>query len=210
MNASAEDMYLPGALQKLDDAIQGLTAPQTRVHRTDTTSQIVTKPSVYSEMLESVQGAQGSALGGVARSMPPVWVDGVDWINKVDKAVRDWWPAQADTIGRLEQMVAAAWRPQDTEFLQHTADTIMKWTADAEALLDGGWATFSLTAPCPTCGEQWVYRKDALGENVRTPALTVTSAGCSCLACAHHWGVEYFGHLAKVIGAVGDVVTDDR
>ncbi|MFC9768638.1 hypothetical protein [Rhodococcus jostii] len=204
MNADAEGTYLPGALQNLDDAIQGLTAPHTRLHRAGSASQIITKPSVYAEMIESVQGAQGSALGGVARSMPPIWVDGVDWISKVDNAVKEWWPARTDTLGRLEQMVAAAWRPQDTEFIDHAATSIMKWTREAETLLNGGREQFS------TCGERWVYRKDTLGENVRTPALTVTSMGCSCRACAHHWGVEYFDHLARVIGAVGDVVTDER
>ena len=76
---------------------------------------------------------------------------------------------------------------------------INHWVSAAESLLDGGRDHFTLNAACPACAEHWVYRKDALGENVRVPALNVSNMGCSCQACGHHWGFEYFTHLAKVI-----------
>lgn len=212
MNANPEATYLPGALQELDDAIHRMTAPHTRVHRTDTTSKIISKPSLYAEMLASVQGAQGSALGGVARSMPPVWLDGVDWIKKVDSSVKEWWPSKGNTVSRLEELVKAGWRPQDTEQVQHMADSLTRWALEAESLLDGGRDSFALSAPCPACGESWVYKRDALGENVRVATLTVTGLGCNCLSCGHHWGMEYFTHLAAVIDCapLEGVVSDDQ
>lgn len=194
-----QDEYLPSALRNLDDAISSLTAPKVRTHKTEGISRIITKPSIYAEMLDNIQGQQGTSFGGVARSMPPLWVDGVDWINKVDSTVQEWWPSTGDTLSRLEAFHKASWRPQDSNFLDGASEMINDWVTAAESLLDGGRDHFTLNAPCPTCGEAWVYRKDALGENVRAPALNVSNMGCNCLACGHHWGFEYFTHLAKVI-----------
>ena len=205
--------YLPAALRHLDDAISALTAPKARAHNAAGRSRIITKPSIYAEMLENLQGQQGTSFGGVARSMPPLWVDGVDWINKVDSTVHQWWPEQGDTLSRLEAFNRASWRPQDTNFLDGAASMINNWVSAAESLLDGGRDHFTLNAACPACAEHWVYRKDALGENVRVPALNVSNMGCSCQACGHHWGFEYFTHLAKVIdcapleGVIGDEST---
>ncbi|QXW04025.1 DUF7341 domain-containing protein [Rhodococcus globerulus] len=191
--------YLPLALRHLDDAISALTAPKVRTHKAAGRTRVITKPSIYAEMLENIRGQQGTSFGGVARSMPPLWVDGVDWINKVDSTVQGWWPSTGGTLSRLEAFHKASWRPQDTNFLDGASEMINDWVTAAESLLDGGRDHFTLNAPCPTCGEAWVYRKDALGENVRAPALNVSNMGCNCLACGHHWGFEYFTHLAKVI-----------
>ncbi|MET8314828.1 hypothetical protein ABZU78_11975 [Rhodococcus erythropolis] len=190
---------LPLALRNLDDAISSLVAPKVRTHRAEGISRIITKPSIYSEMVENTQGQQGTSHGGVARSMPPLWVDGVDWINKVDSTVHQWWPETGNTLSRLEALNKASWRPQDSNFLDDVSKMINDWVSTAESLLDGGRDHFTLTAPCPACGEKWTYRRDALGENVRVPVLNVSNMGCSCQACGHHWGFEYFTHLAKVI-----------
>ena len=203
---------LPEALRNLNTAVNALVAPQAQTIATDDGPRIVTKPSIYTEMVESTQAARGTALGGAARSLPPIWIDGCDWLRKVDDTVKAWWPAaKAGTVERLDALTGASWRPQDSQYLEQVAAAITGWVTEADALLDGR-THFSLDAPCPACGEKWITNVDALGEHVRAAALNVTSMGCSCAACGHHWGLEYFMHLAKVIDCtpIEGVITEDE
>lgn len=192
-----------------DASVDSLTAPKMQRNTTEAgVTRTVTRASLYVEMSESLQAARGTAFGGSARSLPPVWLDGLDWIRTVDNTVRSWWPAaELTTVERLDEVTQAAWRPQDTGDVVRYAKKIEQWVKSGQALLGEAEDSFDLRAACPACSERWIVRTDALGEHLRVPVLTVTALGCSCQACGHHWDPLYFTNLAAILNdAVGPVV----
>lgn len=201
--SAVEHEHVSYVKSQLLDAIDGLIGLQRQTVTTDAGTRIVALPSKYTEMWASIEGAQGTAFGGVARSMPPLWVDAIDWITKVDTEVKDWTPNTQgrDTFGRLHDLADHPWRPQDTELMQHYTSRLDAFTKRAHELLNPDEThRWELTAACPACGVKTVHRKDSAGEYVRQAALQVTADGCICTACRTQWGPAYFTHLAAVLG----------
>ncbi len=202
--SAVEHEHVSYAKSMLLDAIDALIGLQRTTVTTDAGTRIVALPSKYSEMRASVEGAQGTAFGGVARSMPPLWVGAVDWLTMVDAEVREWTPNSPrgrDTFDRLHDLGEYAWRPQDTEIMQHYSGVLQAWAKLAHELLNPDEThRWELTAACPACGVKTVHRKDSGGEYVSQAALQVTADGCICTACKTAWGPQYFTHLAAVLG----------
>ncbi|WP_052061926.1 DUF7341 domain-containing protein [Rhodococcoides fascians] len=185
------------------EAVDDLIGLQRTTVTTDSGPRIVALPSRYAEIVSSIAGAQGTAFGGVARSMPPLWVDAVDWLTLVDGEVREWTPHSlaTDTVVRLRDLVEHPWRPQDVDLLQHYTQTLQIWTRRAHDLLNPDEThRWELTAACPACNVKTVHRKDSAGDYVRQAALQITADGCKCTACHTTWGPQYFTHLAAVLG----------
>lgn len=186
------------------DAIDDLTGRRTEFYDTDSGKRIGVRDSRYQEIQDHLEGQQGSQAGGVARSMPPLWVDAVEWLRVVDAEVAQWVPdrGRADTPARLAYLYEVSWRPQDIGIVTGYTELLRAWVrrADRDLLEQDQTHRFELVAPCPACGVKTVYRRDSAGEQVRLAALSVTAAGCSCLACRYEWSPEYFQHLANVIG----------
>lgn len=183
----------------------------------------VHRPSVYDEMRSDLAGRQGTSTGGVARSLPPVWVDGLDWLAEVDRRVA-WWTEQFgldgeqgrvdvvhygiifDTAGttaaRLRNFAEYQW-PDDQIWLMYgglIARELEGWKAKADQLVeDVQLRKLEVTAPCPQCGERYVYRKDSAGEVVRQAALQMTLDGCKCLSCNDLWAQDKLLTLSRVI-----------
>ena len=200
-NPRTDDESLHAARRAFDDAVQLLTGPRIDIKIDDTGNRIVcTSGSLYAEMTENLAGQQGTAHGGVARSLPPVWVDGLDWIVLVDNTVTAWAPgSDGGTATRLAYLADWSWRPQDAVWLQAAAMEIRTWVESAEELI-AGRNRFTLAAACPACGETHVTRTDADGEHVRTPVLQVSRSGASCAACGHEWGLDRLMWLARTLG----------
>lgn len=183
----------------------------------------VQRPSVYDEMRSDLAGRQGTSTGGVARSLPPVWVDGLDWVAEVDRRVA-WWTEQFgldgehgrvdvvaygimfDTAGtttaRLRNFAAYEW-PNDQVWLGYgglIAREIEGWKLTADQLVEGvKQRKLEVIAPCPQCGERYVHRKDSAGEIVRQAALQMTLDGCKCLSCNDLWAQDNLLTLSRVI-----------
>lgn len=183
----------------------------------------VIRPSVYDEMRSDLAGQQGTSTGGVARSLPPVWVDGLDWVTQVDRRVA-WWTDQFgldgeqgrvdvvaygimfDTAGtttaRLRNFAAYQW-PNDQIWLMYgglIARELEGWQVAAEQLVEGvKQRKLEVIAPCPQCGERYVHRKDSAGEIVRQAALQMTLDGCKCLSCNDLWAQDNLLTLSRVI-----------
>lgn len=195
--------YVSYAQTTLVEAIDDLIGLQRATVTTDDGPRIVALPSKYAEIVASIAGAQGTQFGGVARSMPPLWVDAVDWLTLVDAEVREWTPHSLgrDTIDRLRDLAEHSWRPQDVDLIQHYTVTLEAWTRRAHDLLNPDEThRWELTAACPACAVKTVHRKDSAGEYVRQAALQITADGCICTACRTSWGPQYFTHLAAVLG----------
>ena len=192
------------AKTQLDDAIDQLAGTRRTTIRTDDgTTRTHVLASRYQEIRDSIAGRQGTDNRNAARSMPPIWVDAADWLNTVDTTVRSWIgdEGNATTPDRLYTLTERGWRPDDLRVVTMLTEVIVRWTTQADALLDpDAHRSLELTAPCPACATRTVHRRDSAGEWVRQAALTVTEHGCMCLACRAKWGPEHFQWLARVIG----------
>lgn len=205
-----QDGNIVAARRRLTDAISKLTDPRPEVldghtHWLD---------SHYTELQEALPGDQGTGFSGVARSLPPMFVDAADLLHEIDTAVACWEPRPAIdasddnpppmTVIRLRSIEAhgcrgQAWRPQDASKAEQIADNLEAWAASIKQLLHPTPA-WSLPNPCPACQTAIVYRKDAAGDMVRKPALSIGPNGCECQKCHYIWGPQLFQHLANVLG----------
>jgi len=202
---------LSGVREQLDDAVQDLIGVRHGTITVDTPSggttiRAVYRDSVYTEMLSELPGFQGTAMGSVAASMPPLWIDGLAWLNDVHATVDRWvrtYQLRADltVTEQLDALTALTWRPQDVPLVHDIADTIRHWVRQAVSLIDGEeHRKMELVAACPSCGTKVVFRRDSGGDVVRQAALSLTIRGCVCLACKAQWGPPLFEHLAAVLG----------
>lgn len=185
------------------DAINALVGMRKGTIHTDHGRRIGVRDSRYTEITADIRGQQGTELGGVARSMPPLWVDAIDWLNKVDTTVAEWIGENGtgSTPDRLYSLTEKTWRPQDVPMLQRMTDNIDRWCKRADVLLDPpAKHQWELAASCPACDTKTVHRPDAGGEWVRQAALAVNEDGCVCLSCDTRWSPDYFKFLAAAIG----------
>lgn len=198
---ATDDDHLHAAWRLFDDAVAALTGPRHDiVVDDDGHRRIATAPSMYEEMRAELAGRQGTGLSNASRSLPPVWIDGVDWFRTVDDTVTAWAPGAIGTTSeKLAYLADWAWQPQDYLWLRTSAAEIQGWVEEAKELI-AGRNRFSVTAPCPTCGTEQVVREDSGGEHVRTPALQVSMAGASCLACGQVWSLEGVMEFAWTLG----------
>lgn len=219
--------------ERIAAAIHALIDERTGVHTVMTVDETdgyswprlvrVQRPSVYEEMRSDLAGRQGTSTGGVARSLPPVWVDGLDWVAEVDRRVA-WWTGQFgldgeqgrvdvvaygimfDTAGtttaRLRNFAEYQW-PNDQVWLMYggvIARELESWKTTADQLVEGvKQRKLEVIAPCPQCGERYVHRKDSAGEIVRQAALQMTLDGCKCLSCNDLWAQDNLLTLSRVI-----------
>ncbi|QMU19337.1 DUF7341 domain-containing protein [Gordonia rubripertincta] len=162
----------------------------------------VCQPSLYTQIREELGGLTGSAGKGKSESRPPLWVDGVDWLNKVDAIAEAWTPGgEGGTVARLDELTRHGFGPDDTSWLRKAERAIKAVVNEGLNLLQGQEnRSFDVAAPCPECGKATVYRKDSGGDWVRKITLQVSMAGCTCLACGTYWDPDHLDFLAEVIG----------
>lgn len=196
-----DDDHVLAAWRLFDDAVAALTGPRHDLVIADDGSRVVvTAPSVYDDMKAELAGRQGTAFGGSSRSMPPLWVDGVDWFRVVDATVAQWAPgATGSTPERLTYLLEWTWQPKDYLWLRGAATELQGWAQDAKELIEGR-GRFEITAPCPACQTAQVTRVDESGEHVRSAALQVSMAGACCLACGHRWDLAGVMDFAAALG----------
>lgn len=207
-----------GPAADLADTVADLIGPRRGTVEVDTEGgasalRSVVRASRYVELRDAVVGQQGSGHGGVARSLPPVWVDVLDLLRQVDDEVARW---AADyslddhpdggsrpepvTVRRLRALTAVSWSPEHVELVGWLADTLARWRRSADTLLDGDeHRRLEVVAPCPACAVRTVYRIDACGERVRAAALELSVLGCRCQACGQVWPPSHLSLLAEVL-----------
>lgn len=204
---SADDeRHLPQARRDLHNAIMALVNPQPLRTETET----VWLDSLYLQLRGAVPGEK-QHRSGVARSQPPAWIDAIDTLRDIDQSVTGWeprWPAipgdlsgdaEPPTVLRLRSINDRTWRPQDVGEVKKIGAKIRGWVDHITTLLADVHVKH-ISAPCPACGKQTVYRKDSAGELVRQPALQITTMGCVCQACRASWSPDLYLHLARVLG----------
>lgn len=128
-----------------------------------------------------------------------MWLDALDLINEIDTAVRAWQPDGDSTPSRLRSLASRKWRPQDSGGVEQIAGNPEAWVLKIESLLSPS-PTKTISAPCPSCNAETVYRTDSGGERVRQPALQITVDGSVCMACRYTWGPERFLLLHRCWG----------
>lgn len=196
-----QDGSLPAALRRLTYAVSALCDPKP-VHLPDQHHTTWT-PSLYQQLRDSLPGQQG-ATRSPARSLPTCWIDCLDLLTEIDGTVAAWQTLdhhthQPPTVQRLHLIETRPWRPQDCRSLDQISGCLEAWTRSITALLVDDH-TKHVQAACPACGRTTVYRRDNGGDTIRTPALKLTTAGCTCQHCHTTWAPSQFTFLARVIG----------
>ena len=160
------------------------------------------QPSLYTQIRDELEGLTGLEGKGNHESRPPLWVDGIDWLKKIDTLTEKWTPGgQGGTVARLDDLSRKPFGPDDTAWLEKAATKVKRVVADGLLLLQGEEVRrFDVVAPCPQCQTQTVRRKDSGGDWVRQTALQLTIHGCTCVACGTWWDREHLNFLAEVIG----------
>ena len=189
------DGNIQAARTRLGRAVQRLTAPRP-THLNDTTR---FQPSLYNCLKSDLAGTQGDTRTP-AKSLPPIWVDASMLLRDIDVQTIKWAPIPGDTPARLQRISFQTFRPQDTDFVSGIARTVDGWCESITGLLDPEGHKY-ISAACPSCGKETVYRKDSAGDIVRQPALKlVVSQGCTCQACNAFWAPEKFMFLGRLLG----------
>ena len=191
------DGNIQAAKTRLNHAVDRLTAPK---YSTFNHTQRAA-PGLYQQLSAELAGSQGETRTP-AKSLPPLWIDAVQLREDIDSQVRKWCrrPRNVTTPVRLAVLAGNGWRPQDTDHVSGMARTIDGWCESITNLLEPQSQKF-ISAACPACGRETVYRKDSAGDIVRQPALKMElNVGCQCQHCKAHWGPDLYMHLARVLG----------
>jgi hypothetical protein len=189
------DGNIQAARTKLTRAVDRLTKPCVAVYHDRTRYGL----SLFRQLQDDLAGTQGDTRTP-AKSLPPLWIDAVQLLGDMDTETRGWYPKERGVPARLGALSATSWRPQDTDHVTTIATTVDGWCETILHLLDPE-SVKHISAACPSCGRNFVYRNDSAGERVRQPALkVVTETGCTCQACQAHWAPDRYMFLCRLLG----------
>jgi hypothetical protein len=202
---------LTGTLTEFRDAVHKLIGPTVDYIE----GHIRTGDSLYEQLIEATESGNlgGQHLSNGARSLPPVWIDGLDLLCEIDCAVSIWQTARVpageyETIHRLQLLSEANYRPQDVRMIQQITNAILDWTTRTDELLNPKPVVYLHGRACPVCNHHTVYRQDSGGEWVRTPALKVepgTGITCQNRKCRDqngrptHWTMDKALFLGQLL-----------
>lgn len=190
------DGNIQAARTKLGRAVQRLTAPRPAVYHDRT----LYAPSLYACLLDDVAGTQGDTRTP-AKSLPPIWIDATQLRFDIDTQSLKWLPVQGTTPERLQLLSAKSFRPQDFDMVNTIAAKVDTWCESIINLIINPKARKYISAPCPACNQERVYRRDSGGDNVREPALKWTAnVGFECAACKAHWAPDQTLFFSKLLG----------
>ena len=192
---------LPDHINQLDDAVFQLTRVRTHRHN----GNVHTSPSLWVQMTQAVHGTQtGNRANLIAESRAPLWVTGHDWCARIDRKVREWLPhKQGHTLTLLLALPEQKWTPEQAGHVGDMTTEVRRWVAEAEQYLHGE-SEMELLRPCPECEERYVWRHID-GENVKVPAITITTTTVRCKWCASEWETQWF---ARLIGIDVDTIVE--
>lgn len=192
---------LPDHIIQLDNAIFELTRVRTRRHN----GAIHTSPSYWVQMQQAVHGVRnGVEANTIAESRAPFWVTGHDWCTRVEKKVREWLPNEyGHTLTLLLALPERKWTPEQAGHVGKMTIEVRRWIREAEKYLDGE-SELEYRKPCPECEVQYLWRHID-GEDVKVPAITITTRIVRCKWCGSEWEPEWF---ARLIGIDVDTIVD--
>ena len=189
------DGNITAAATKLTRAVDRLCKPRMAVYH----DQIRYALSLYRQLESDLAGTQGDTRTP-AKSLPPLWIDAAQLRIDMDSQTRSWCPKGHGIPQRLGSLSAKTWRPQDTDLVTEMARMVDMWCETILHLLDPE-SVKHISAPCPSCGRAFIYRRDSAGESVRQPALkVVTNVGASCQHCDAHWAPDRYMFLCRLLG----------
>ena len=219
MTAQPKTPDLPAARRNLDYAISALIDPKPEtVARDDGTTTITWLDSLYDQLCDAVDAQKSTGWSQVGGNTTPIWAAALDQLDKIKKAVKDWWPEWPNpdpinptdpTILRLQLLAQATWTVEDADHVNHIARRIETLTNEIREKLTPEPVIYLMApgerkgaAACTACGTDYVWVKDAGDNNrrVRQPALKVTKYGCVCQECGASWQPGQLRVLAAALG----------
>ena len=200
MTLMADEKTLPDSIERLYRAVSRLCDEPKQLIG----GQLRVAPSLWDQLSGAVPGQvrrEVLVATGRASSHPPLNVSALDLRDLIDATVAGWIDMQGTTAARLRAVATTKWSPSQVDAVDEMAAAVEYFVARCELVLGIAQRVRTLSAPCPSCGAQRVYRKDSAGETVRQPALQIVAGtGCTCLACGAFWAPDYYLHLARVLG----------
>ena len=196
-----EERELPDMVRQLDEAIYELT--KARVARLE--GGVFTAPSIFVQMTQAVHGVRnGVEANTIAESRAPFWVTGHDWCTRVEKKVREWLPGEyGHTLTLLLALPEQKWTPEQAGHVGKMTIEVRRWVDEAKKYLDGE-SELEYRKPCPECEAQHLWRHID-GEDVKIPAITITTRIVRCKWCGTEWEPEWF---ARLIGIDVDTIVE--
>lgn len=205
MTALSADENLAPARDQLAQSIHQLIDPR-RV--TLPTGRHTWLDSVYQELADAVYERHGTGCGGTEPG-GGLWLDASETLTAIDHLAQAEHPQHPGyalrnrsnpTVRRLQAIDDRRWRPQDAPHIREVAVNLERLTIKAETLLNPPTVWY-LPNPCPLCGQDHVYVTDS-GEQVRRPALQITTDYCRCGApnCDGYWPASRFQFLGALLG----------
>ena len=193
------DGNIVAAKKQLDEAVARMCAPNWKEYQ----RRLCQAPSLYQQLQSDLAGTQGDTRTP-AKSLPPLWIDAVELLKDIDGKARTWTGRipfrNAETTDRLLWLIQKSFRPQDTKRVTQMASTVDGWCEAISHMLNPE-SVKHISAPCPSCGREWVYRRDSAGETVRQPALkVVTNIGAMCQHCDVSWAPDRYLFLCRLLG----------
>lgn len=175
-----------------------------------------TAPALLAQLRDAVFG--GGVADGAGNSMKaklPIQAAALDLYMLIDRQITEAWVAafnRPPNADRIETLLAewAAWAQDETLVTVANRDVYARdaasgWVAAIEDYLNPPRLA-EISAPCPTCEVENIYRHQD-GEEVRTTALsfvrdrqTGETLRAECRACGVQWQPSQFEFLANMIG----------
>lgn len=196
MSKHRPEPLLPLARRRLADAVHALADPVPEWIN----GHCRYTPATYSRLRASLRSRPAGSVRLVPGSRPPCHSGILTLVVEIDTTAATWEPGEKTTLDRLRQVAERDRSPDDVALLDDYTQQIEAWTVQAGDLLADHEPTIPIRLPCPSCGRKHYYRKDSAGDTVRSPTLTVSSAGARCLSCNATWTPEKFDFLAKLLG----------
>lgn len=185
---------LPDHIAQLDTAVFEMT----KARHTRANGNVYMAPSLWVQMQQAVHGARnGVQANTIAESRAPFWVTGHDWCNRIDLKVREWLPHMAGhTLTLMLALPEHKWTPEQTKHVGDMTVEVWKWVREAKKYLEGE-SELEYMRPCPECETQYLWRR-VDGENVKVPAITITTSIARCKWCSMEWEPEWFARLVGI------------
>lgn len=157
---------------------------------------------VTGEAREAYRAVLGAPPVAMVESLIRRWAAVVNESTLVRVRVREQFPD--DVVDEWRRRGVHREAVFETVLELTAASLVKRWVHRIEGFFNPV-ETREIKAPCPSCGERWVFRvRD--GERVQVPALGFVRAGgviseARCAGCGVRWSRDQFEWLARAVGA---------
>ena len=145
-------------------------------------------PSLLEQLADAVHSTRGAGNKASSVHRSAIGFAAAELLGHIQRAV--WARPDDDLPAKLREWSDAVVAEQNPTALPECADLAETWVREARNVLTPE-RSFELVAPCPACGNRWVYVLDDFGQRVKKSVLQVSEtervARCIHPSCGQRW-----------------------